>query len=167
MSRPDLVVVGIPGSGKSAVAAAVARTRGVPLVEVDELVEAELGAPAEEVFASGEADYRQVEERVSLAVLQRPGVVALASGAIDSSAVREALIGLRVAWLRTSVATATRRLGMSSLGMEALIAIRNRMDALLAQRAPCYASVATIVVDTDRLSVEEVAAAVVERGAEQ
>jgi shikimate kinase len=165
LSRPDLVLVGIPGSGKSTVAALLALTWGLPLVEVDDLVEAELGQPAEEVFASGEAGYRAVEERVSLAALTGPGVVALGSGAVDSAAVRAALTGLPVAWLRTSVAIATRRLGMNSLGMAALVAIRDRMDALLVERAPCYAAVASIVVDTDRLSAVEVAAAVSEQGA--
>ncbi len=167
MKRPDLVLVGIPGSGKSAVAALIAAARDLPLVEVDDLVEAELGAPAEEVFADGEAAYRVVEERISLAALEGPGVVALASGAVDSAAVREALAGLPVVWLRASVAIATRRLGMNSFGMGPLVAIRNRMDAMLAERAPCYASVATQVVDTDRLTVAEVADAVRELGADR
>lgn len=164
MSRPALVLVGIPGSGKSSVAAVVAARDGLPLVEVDDLVEAELGAPAGEVFATGEDAYRATEERVCLAALAQPGVVALASGAVDSPAVRDALAGLPVVWLRTTVPVATRRLGMNSLGMAALVAIRNRMDEMLTERAPCYAMVATRVVDTDRLSVPQVAAAIEERG---
>lgn len=167
MTRPDLVLVGIPGSGKSTVAALLGAARGLPVVEVDDLVEAELGAPAEEVFATGEGAYRGVEERVSLAALSRPGVVALASGAVDSAAVRAALQELPVAWLRTSVAVATRRLGLNSFGMAALVAIRDRMATMLQQRAPLYAAVAGIVVDTDRLTAEQVAAAIAERGAQR
>jgi shikimate kinase len=162
LTKPDLVLVGIPGSGKSAVAAVLARAWRRPVVEVDDLVEAELGAPAEEVFAGGESAYREVEEQVSLAALTEPGIVALSSGAVDSVAVRDSLAGLPVVWLRASVPTATRRLGMNALGMDALVAIRNRMDALLAERAPCYAAVATFTVDTDRLTVEQVAAAISE-----
>ena len=161
------MLVGIPGSGKSTVAALIAAERNLPLVEVDDLVEAEVGAPAAEAFADGEAAYRLIEERVSLATLERPGVVALASGAVDSAAVREALAGLPVVWLRASVAIATRRLGMNSFGMGALVAIRNRMDGMLAERAPCYAAVATQVVDTDRLSAAEVADAICEQGADR
>jgi shikimate kinase len=164
LSDPGLVLVGIPGSGTSTVGALLAGRLGLPLVEVDERVEAEFGAPASEVFASSEDAYREVEQRLTLSSLSGPGVVVTGSGAVDSSAVREALAGLPVVWLRTSVAVATRRLGMNALGMAALVAIRDRMDAMLADRAPFYAAVAALVVDTDRLTPEQVAAAILERG---
>lgn len=159
---PTLVLVGIPGSGKSVVGRLVAEQRAEPLAEVDDLVEAELGAPAAEFFASvGEPDYRLVEERVALAALTRGGVVVLSSGAVASPAIRAALSGMPVVWLRATVAIATRRLSMHSLGMGALVAIRNSMDAMLAERARWYAMVASWEVDTDRLTIEEVAAAII------
>ena len=158
MSRPTLVLVGIPGSGKSAVGRTIAESLDVPFVEVDDLVEVALGAAASEYFATaGEPAYREVEERVALSALRLDGVVALSSGAVISPAVREALAGSRVVWLRTTVAAATRRLSMNSLGMAGLVAIRNSMDAMLAERARWYAMVSTAVVDTDRLTAEQVA----------
>ncbi|HEY3408420.1 MAG TPA: shikimate kinase [Propionicimonas sp.] len=168
MSRPTLVLVGIPGSGKSEVGRIIAEALDVPFIEVDILVEIALGAPATEYFATaGEAAYREAEEQVAVAALSRDGVVALSSGAVTSAAVREALLGLRVVWLRTSVSAATRRLSMNSLGMAGLVAIRNSMDAMLAERARWYEMVSTGVVDTDRLTAEQVAAAVTgEQGAQ-
>ncbi len=157
MTGPGLVLVGIPGSGKTTVADLLAQRWGLPLVDVDDLVEAHLGQPATEAFARGEHDYRAAEEQLSVAALGRPGVVALGSGAVDSPAVRAALAGVRVAWLRTSVAAATRRLGLSSLGMGTLLAIRSRMDAMLAERARWYSQVASVVVDTDRRTAAQVA----------
>jgi hypothetical protein len=56
---------------------------------------------------------------------------------------------------------------MDSLGMAGLVAIRNSMDAMLAERARWYAMVSTAVVVTDRLTAEQVAAAVMgEQGAQ-
>jgi len=163
-----VVLVGIPGSGKSAVGRLLVESLDVGFVEVDDLVEDALHAPATEYFATaGEAAYRKAEEQVAVAALQFGGVVALSSGAVTSDAVREALAGCRVVWLRTPVAVATRRLGMHSLGMAGLVAIRNGMDAMLAERARWYELVATGVVDTDRLTIEQVAAAVMgEQGAQ-
>jgi shikimate kinase len=161
LSRPVLVLVGIPGSGKSEVGRIIAENLDVPFVEVDDLVEAALGGAASEYFATaGEAAYREVEEQVAVPALTLDGVVALSSGAVTSAAVREALDGLRVVWLRTTVAAATRRLSMNSLGMAGLVAIRNSMDAMLAERARWYEMVSTEVVDTDRLTAVQVAAAI-------
>lgn len=159
---PALTLIGIPGAGKTTVGELLAAELRLPFIDVAELVEAEVGGSAPEFFASaGESAYRAAEETVALGALDSAGVVALSSGAIDSSRVRAALTG-DVVWLRTSVATATRRLSMNSLGMGALVAIRNRMDAMLAERARWYSAVATAVVDTDRLTPAEVAAAVLE-----
>jgi shikimate kinase len=168
LSRPTLVLVGIPGSGKSEVGRIIAEALDVPFVDVDVLVEIALAAPAAEYFATdGEAAYREAEEQVAVSALRLDGVVALSSGAVTSAAVREALSGLRVVWLRTSVSAATRRLSMNSLGMAGLVAIRNSMDAMLAERARWYEMVSTGVVDTDRLTPTQVAAAVTgEQGAQ-
>lgn len=154
-----LVLVGIPGSGKSSVGSRLAEALGVELVETDALVEDQLQASATEAFAqeSSAAVFRAAEELLALQALQRPGILALGSGAVESEAVREALAGLAVFWLRTSVATTTRRLGMTRLGMEVLAAIRNKLDAQLVERAGWYESVATAVIDTDRLGVDDVA----------
>ena len=67
-------------------------------------------------------------------------------------------------WLRVSVTTATRRLSMNRYGMAALVAIRDRMDAMLEQRAPWYEAAATLAVDTDRRSAEQVASAILDQG---
>jgi len=159
---PALALIGIPGSGKTTVGELLAAQLQLPFIDVAELVEAEVGGSAPEFFAgAGEAAYREIEEAVTLAALDETAVIALSSGAINSAAVR-GVLGGEVVWLRTNVSTATRRLSMNALGMAALVAIRNRMDAMLSQRAPWYSEVATQVVDTDRLTPTEVAAAVLE-----
>lgn len=162
MSRPAVVLIGAPGVGKSSVGAVLAAELQLPLVEVDALVESELGASAEEAFATpaGTADYRAAEERLSLSALSGPGVVVLGGAAVESSPVRSALVGLKVVWLQASVVAITRRLGMNSLGLETLIAIRNRLDAMLAERAIWYRDVATMCLATDRLDPAQVARAI-------
>lgn len=143
-------------------AALISADNGAELVETDELVIQTLGATPEEIFAErgGESRYREAEEAACKVALASTGVICVGSGAVESAAVREALAGHRVIWLRTSVATATRRLGMNLLGMEVLVAIRTKLDAQLSERAGWYEAVATDVIDTDRRSVTEVVAAV-------
>jgi shikimate kinase len=162
LSRPGVVLVGIPGSGKSTVAALLADSWALPLLDTDELVASGTGETAAEAFATtdGETRFRHAEEAACLDALSRPAVVALGSGAVESFAVRDALVGHRVVWLQTSVPVVTRRLGMTRLGIPALAAIRNALDGQLAERAGWYTAVATEVIDTDRLSPDQVVAAI-------
>lgn len=164
MTAPSVVLVGMPGAGKSAVAALLCERWGAHLVETDDIVAETLGISLDELYAEpdGEARFRRAEQDAALQALAGDGVVALGSGAVESPAVRDALQGHRVIWLRVSVRAATRRLGMAKLGIEVLVAIRNRLDGALAQRAGWYADVATASIDTDRLRPEAIAELIAE-----
>lgn len=159
------MLVGAPGSGKSTVAARLAEHWQLPLIDVDDELADRVGGRLTDAFIKDADAYSELLERVGLDALGSEGVVALSSAAVESAAVRSALEGLEVDWLRASVSTLTRRLGMNRLGMTELIAIRNRMDAQLQLRARWYSAVATRVVDTDRLTAEQVAVWIIEGGA--
>ena len=167
MSSPRVVLVGIPGSGKTTVAGLLAAAWAMPLVDTDELVAARTGETAWEAFArpEGERRFRETQDTVCVEALKGPGVVALGSGAVESEGVRAALAGHRVVWLQAGIPVVTRRLGMTRLGIPALAAIRDAMDGQLAERAGWYEAVATEVIHTDRLTPDQVAAAI-EAGAQ-
>ena len=60
----DLVLVGLPGSGKTAVGRRLSRRRGATFVDVDEEIEREAGRPIPSIFAEeGEAGFRARERR--------------------------------------------------------------------------------------------------------
>ena len=53
----DLVLVGLPGSGKSAAGRRLARRHGAAFVDLDEIVERDAGKPVPAIFAEeGEAE---------------------------------------------------------------------------------------------------------------
>jgi shikimate kinase len=159
---PVLVLVGAPGSGKTTTGAAVAARLGLPFTDTDAALAAALAQPLAEAWAGlGEAAVRTAEVEVCRTALQAPGVVALGSGALDDAGLRQLLDGHAVCWLRVSTTTATRRLGLARLGMEVLAGIRQEWDRQLAGRERWYEGVATSQVTTDRLSPEEVVAAVI------
>jgi shikimate kinase len=163
LTRPGVVLTGIPGSGKSTVGALLAEAWAVPLIDTDQLVAERTGETPAEAFATaeGERRFRRAEEDACLDALSRPdAVVALGSGAIESPLVRDALAEHRVVWLQAGVQTVTRRLGMTRLGIPALTAIRAQLDEQLQSRAGWYEAVATEVIGTDRLSPGQVVAAI-------
>ena len=65
----DLVLIGLPGSGKSAVGRRLASRHGATFVDIDEVIEREAGRRVPEIFAEeGEAGFR-ARERAAIASL--------------------------------------------------------------------------------------------------
>ena len=82
---PDaIVLVGLSGSGKSTVAAAVAARRNRPLIDLDVEIETREGAHHSEIIETrGEAAFRDVEaEAVRLACAVDRAVIATGGGAV-------------------------------------------------------------------------------------
>jgi shikimate kinase len=77
-----LILVGLPGSGKSTVGPLVAGELGAGFVDLDEVIEAMAGMPVTGIFATrGEAAFRELEREAMDAVLTRdPCVVAPGGG---------------------------------------------------------------------------------------
>lgn len=153
-----LVLVGAPGSGKSTVGALLARRWGEPFADVDAVIEARTHKSVAEIFAEdGEPAFRALEEATTGELLEEPGVLALGGGAVLSTATRRALAGRPVVWLQVSIAHAAGRVGLNEARPLLLGNVRGRLVKLLAERAPLYAEVATVTVDTDGLGADEVA----------
>lgn len=158
MTPRRLVLVGAPASGKTTLGRAVADRTGAGFTDTDDLLVDELGLSLPEAWASLPAELiAAAETRVCLEALARDGIIALGSGAVARAVVREALAGLPVLWLQVSATQAARRLGMTALGMETLVAVRGRLEAQLREREPWYAAVATLRLDTDRIDVARAA----------
>jgi hypothetical protein len=99
----SIVFIGFMGAGKSSAARAAARVLGADFLDTDDLIAAEIpgGSIAGFFREQGEARFRELEERIVLEALERPGaVVALGGGAVESERVRAALAGHVTAWCR-------------------------------------------------------------------
>ncbi|MFI5226605.1 MAG: shikimate kinase, partial [Candidatus Limnocylindrales bacterium] len=65
----DLVLVGLPGSGKSAIGRRLAHRHDAEFIDLDETIEREAGQPIPAIFeAEGEAGFRR-RETVAVAAL--------------------------------------------------------------------------------------------------
>lgn len=164
---PRAVLVGLPGAGKTTVGRHLAERLGLAFADSDALVEARTGRTIPEVFAAeGEAAFRAVESAAISAALQDyDGVLALGGGAVTTPATREALIasGVPVVLLRAEQFTLLERLGSGADRPLLAGDPARRLAELAAAREPLYREVATLVVDTDGHSCDEVVAAVLDR----
>lgn len=163
-SRPRVVLVGPMGAGKSTVAAVLGERWGLAVRDTDDDVEARDGRAIAEIFVdSGEPAFRAIEAAaVADALAEHDGVLALGGGAVLDPATRELLAGERVVFLRVGLSDAVKRVGLGTARPLLLGNVRARVKSLLDERTPIYEALATVVVDTDGRSPEQVADAVEE-----
>lgn len=159
---PRVVLVGPMGAGKSTVAAILAERWGLTVRDTDADVVAAEGREISEIFVDdGEQRFRELERAaVAAALAEHDGVLALGGGAVLDAGTRDALADQTVVFLNVGLSDAVKRVGLG-VGRPLLLGnVRSRVKALLDERLPVYQSVATVQVDTDGRTPEEVAAAV-------
>jgi shikimate kinase len=158
VTRPRLVLVGTMGAGKTTVGRRLAEAWRVGFRDTDKDIEAGEGRSISDIFVdSGEAHFRDLERAaVADALRTHDGVLALGGGAVLDESTRAALAGHQVVFLRVGLGDAAKRVGLGVSRPLLLGNVRGRIKQLIDERTPVYESVATHVVDTDGLGIDEV-----------
>lgn len=155
-----IVLVGLPGAGKSAVAPRLAAALGRPVHDLDAEIVRREGRSIAAIFAErGESGFRELEHLVTREVLSgEPSVIATGGGWVLTEANWEAASTTAlVIHLQATPATAWRRIA-TDCGVRPLLAVENpeqRLADLEATRRERYAR-ADVVLDTEVLDVEAV-----------
>ncbi|MEO8271752.1 MAG: shikimate kinase [Aureliella sp.] len=166
-----IYLMGYRGSGKSSVGRRLAERLGLPVVDTDTLVESTAGQSIREIFAiEGEAGFRQ-REAVAVACVasaNSPTVIALGGGAILRPE-NQRIIGStgRVVWLQGSPASLLARIQADQTTAERRPRLSTHSDydeivEILAAREPIYRQLASLAVDTDRQTPDELVTEIVD-----
>jgi shikimate kinase len=173
-----VVLIGPPSAGKSSVGTLLAAELGVPFADTDDLVAAAAGKPVGDIFVDdGEQVFRELERAAVARGLESAGassgtpgasssdggVLALGSGAVLDPDVRRMIAGRPVVYLEAGFATIAKRTGMDRPRVVIPGNPRGMLRAMLEERRPVYAELATITVPTDDMAPEEVAADLAKR----
>jgi shikimate kinase len=172
-----IVLIGPPSAGKSSVGTLLAAELGVPFADTDDLVAAAAGKPVGDIFVDdGEAVFRELERGAVARGLESAGasgaagasgpdggVLAVGSGAVLDPDVRRMIAGRPVVYLEAGFATIAKRTGMDRPRVVIPGNPRGMLRAMLEERRPVYAELATITVPTDDMAPEEVAADLAKR----
>jgi shikimate kinase/3-dehydroquinate synthase len=148
VAEPKVALIGFMGAGKST----AARALGAGGADVDEVIASREGRSVQQIFeADGEAAFREIEERVTLELLDDPKLqgIALGGGAIGSARVREALAKARVVWLDVEVDQAWQRVS-TTVGVRPLARDPQRFQELYEQRRPQYEELADVILPGSR-----------------
>lgn len=159
-SAPRVVLVGLPGSGKSTIGRRVASALNLPIVDSDVLIEQGEGKACGEVYAElGEEAFRELEIGYVARALATGGVVSLGGGSVVTEEVRALLQRHTVVWIDVSAEEGIRRTADDSTrpvldGEDR----EQRYRELVVEREPYYREVATFRVRTDERPPQRVVA---------
>ncbi|WP_166268936.1 shikimate kinase [Marinobacter caseinilyticus] len=157
--QSNLVLIGMPGSGKSTVGVLLAKHAAMGFVDTDLLIQASEGRSLQDIVdRDGHDALRRIEERVLLSAHYENHVIATGGSAVYSAAAMAHLKHHgRVVFLDVSLATVEQRIGDFSLR-----GISKRADQSIAElfreRYALYQTYADVVVPGDDLTHDQVCA---------
>jgi XRE family aerobic/anaerobic benzoate catabolism transcriptional regulator len=166
--HPIVALIGLRGAGKSSVGRELARRLGRAFVELDGLIENEVGLGLAEIFAiHGEGYYRRLEREVLTRFVSNGAPAVLATGGslvTDRTTFDLVKRNAITVWLRARPELHLRR--VTAQGDRRPMAGRadplSELRSLLSEREPLY-SEADITIDTTHLSTAEVVSDAVHR----
>jgi shikimate kinase len=157
---PHLILVGLPGAGKSTVGAALARELGRSFLDFDAEIVRRQGMSIAQIFAQrGEPFFRELEHGLTEELRQVGGMVLAPGGGWVARPETVALIRppSRMVYLRLRPRTAIARMGRSVAGRPLLSRPDpvGELERLYKERRSAYES-ADYVVDVERVAISEV-----------
>jgi shikimate kinase len=153
----SIILIGLPGSGKSTIGRQLGRRLGLPFVDSDHVIEQRLGCSIREFFdREGEERFRDIEEGIlDDLTLRHRGVLSTGGGSVLRAINRQRLNERgRVVYLRSSPEEVYRRVRHDV--NRPLLQVSDplqRLRALYEARDPLYRETAHFVVETGRPSV--------------
>ena len=161
-SAPRVVLVGMPGAGKSTIGRRIASALNLPIVDSDLLMEQGEGKACGELYSElGEDAFRELEVGYVARALATGGVVSLGGGAIVTEEVRTLLQRHTVVWIDV-----TAEEGIHRTAEDASRPVLDGEDReqryrdLLEQRESFYREVSSFRVRTDERPPQRVVAEV-------
>ena len=159
MTESNVVLIGMPGAGKSTVGVLLAKRLGLDFLDTDVLLQARQGRRLQQILDSeGLATFRRLEEEILLGLAVRGTVIATGGSVVYSAPGMAALQrNATLVFLDVPLGELRRRIAdMGARGM--VIAPGQSFDDLYAKRLPLYRRYADLTVNGADKTVENLVA---------
>lgn len=159
-----IVLVGVPGAGKSTVGHLLAEKLNLNFVDTDLVIERQAGKSISDIFVQdGESVFRELEKQVVAdAISNDDCVVSVGGGALMDAGTRELVKKQECVWLQAGLSQAVDRVGMNKNRPLLLGNVRGQLADLMAAREPLYIECAKHVVDTNNMTPDQVVEQIIE-----
>ena len=165
--KDSIALIGFMGSGKTAVGRALARKLHKEFIEVDAEIERIAGKPIWQIFRDdGEIRFREIEIEATRMVSEKQNAVIACGGGIVVNKINTDRLKIHsiIVYLTASVQAILRRTeGDSDRPLLNVADRRRQVEELLRFRKPFYERAADIIINTNRMGVDEVVEEAVEK----
>ena len=161
--KNNIVLIGMPGAGKSTVGVVLAKALGYDFLDSDLVIQAKTGKRLYEIIdESGIDGFLDVENRINAGIWAKKTVIATGGSVIYGEEAMEHLkeIGF-VIYLKVSYNSLEKRLG-NLLKRGVAIRSGNTLLDLYNERIPLYEKYADSIIDEENKDIREVVNAVME-----
>lgn len=161
--KTNIVLIGMPGVGKSTIGVILAKVLGYSFLDADLLIQEQEGKLLREIIEEkGTDDFIEVENRVNASIRADRAIIATGGSVVYGKEAMEHLkeIG-RVVYLKVSYAILEKRLA-DIKGRGVVLKIGQTLETLFEERSKLYEQYADIEVSEEGLDVEQTVEKLVE-----
>ena len=162
----NVVLIGMPGAGKSTLGVVLAKILGYEFIDADLLIQSKLDKTLQKIIdACGPDGFIEVENEVLYTLSAKRAVIATGGSAVYSDEAMEHLRSIgTVVYLRVSYEELESRLGgLHERGVVMKNGMGMSLHDLYEERRPLYEKYADVTIDIDGLSVRDAARRLVDQ----
>ncbi|MET0378430.1 MAG: shikimate kinase [Spongiibacteraceae bacterium] len=159
----NIILIGMPGAGKSTIGLLLAQKLAYPFVDTDKLIEAAEGETLQAIVDQrGHLALRAIEEKILSALNYRAHLIATGGSAVYSQVAMARLKQLgTIIYLQLDFSLLEQRIG--NFSARGLVRRKDQSLAdLYRERVPLYERYADIAINCDGKSPEVIATAIIE-----
>ncbi len=154
--KDNIVLIGMPGVGKSTIGVILAKILGYKFIDADIVIQQEEKRLLKDIIASeGVEGFIQIENRVNSSIQCDRSVIATGGSVVYGREAMEHLKNIgQVVYLKVDYDTIDHRLG-NLKGRGVVLKDGQDLKALYDERVPLYEKYADLIVDETNCNIEE------------
>ena len=154
--RDNIVLIGMPGVGKSTVGVILAKMMGYQFLDADLLIQQQEGKLLKDIISERGTDgFIRVENRVNASIDAHRTIIATGGSVIYGEEAMEHLKSIgTVVYLQVALPSLKKRLA-DIRGRGVVLKEGQNLDGLFAERSPLYERYADITICEDHLNIEQ------------
>ena len=162
-SKDNIVLIGMPGVGKSTVGVILAKVLGYQFVDADLVIQQQEGKLLCEIIEEvGTEGFIEVENRVNASLNVTHSIIATGGSVVYGKEAMEHLRAIgRIVYLKVSFETLEKRLA-DIKGRGVVLKEGQDLKALFEERSPLYEKYADIQITEGNLNVEQTVEKIIE-----